>query len=69
VLNGEFLGVAKNPWGKTVASFAASGEIDREDFGMTWNQVLETGGVLVSKKFQIEVEVEAILSSEEQAAS
>jgi len=69
VLNGEFLGVAKNPWGKTVASFAASGEIDREDFGMTWNQVLETGGVLVSKRFQIEVEVEAILNSEEQAAS
>jgi len=60
VLTGEFLGVGKNPWGKTVASFAATGEIDREEFGMTWNQALEAGGWLVSKKFQIEIEVEAI---------
>jgi polyisoprenoid-binding protein YceI len=69
VLNGEFLGVAKNPWGKTIAAFAASGEIDREQFGMTWNQALETGGVLVSKKFQIEAEVEAVLKTDEQGGT
>jgi polyisoprenoid-binding protein YceI len=69
VLNGEFLGVAKNPWGQTIAAFAASGEIDREQFGMTWNQALETGGVLVSKKFQIEAEVEAVLKTDEQGGT
>ena len=68
VLNGEFLGIAKNPWGKTVAAFAATGEIDREEFGMIWNQVLETGGVLVSKKFQIEAEVEAIQKTDDPAS-
>jgi polyisoprenoid-binding protein YceI len=66
VLNGEFLGVAKNPWGKTIAAFTASGEIDREEFGMVWNQALETGGFLVSKKFQIEAEVQASLKTDEQ---
>jgi polyisoprenoid-binding protein YceI len=69
VLNAEFLGVAKNPWGKTVASFSATGEIDREEFGMTWNQALEAGGWLVSKKFQIEIEVEATQKSDEPASS
>ena len=65
VLNTEFLGIAKNPWGKTLAAFSATGEIDREQFGMTWNQALETGGWLVSKKFQIEIEVEAIQKTDE----
>jgi polyisoprenoid-binding protein YceI len=68
VLNAEFLGVAKNPWGKTVASFSATGEIDREEFGMTWNQALETGGWLVSKKFQLEIEVEAVQQTPDQVA-
>ena len=65
VLNGEFLGVAKNPWGKNVAAFSATGEIEREEFGMTWNQALETGGWLVSKKFQIEIDVEATQKADE----
>lgn len=56
----EYEGVAVNPWGKEVIGFTARTEIDREDFGITWNVALETGGVLVGKKVTIEIEAEAI---------
>ena len=56
----EFAGLGKNPWGAEVAFFTATGELDREDYGMTWNQALEGGGFLVSKKVEIEIEGEAI---------
>ena len=56
----EYEGVAVNPWGKEVIGFTARTEIDREDFGITWNMALETGGVLVGKKVTIEIEAEAI---------
>jgi polyisoprenoid-binding protein YceI len=56
----EFLGVNRTPWGSEVVGFSAGIELDREDFGMTWNAALETGGVLVSKKLKVELEVEAV---------
>ena len=56
----EFDGVAKSPWGQEVIAFTATTEFDREEFGMTWNQALETGGVLVSKKVKIEISAEAV---------
>jgi polyisoprenoid-binding protein YceI len=56
----EFEGVTRSPWGKDVLGFSAKTEIDREQWGMTWNQALETGGVMVSKKITIEIEGEAI---------
>lgn len=56
----EFLGVSTAPWGAEVAGFSAAIELDREDYGMTWNAALETGGVLVSKKIKVELEVEAV---------
>jgi polyisoprenoid-binding protein YceI len=56
----EFEGVERNPWGAELIGFTASTEIDREDFGLTWNVALETGGVLVGKKIKIEIEAEAI---------
>lgn len=59
----EYEGGATPPWGGTVAGFTARAEIDREDFGIVWNQVLEAGGVLVSKKIQIEIEIEAVLGA------
>jgi polyisoprenoid-binding protein YceI len=55
----EFEGVARSPWGQEVIGFTATTEIDREEFGITWNQALETGGVLVGKKVKIEISVEA----------
>ncbi|GGM50724.1 YceI family protein [Dactylosporangium sucinum] len=59
-LDVEFEGHAKSPWGQEVIGFSATTEIDREDFGITWNQALETGGVLVGKKVKIEIGAEAI---------
>jgi polyisoprenoid-binding protein YceI len=55
----EFDGLARNPWGKEVVAFTATTEIDREDFGITWNAALETGGVLVGRKVAIEITAEA----------
>jgi polyisoprenoid-binding protein YceI len=56
----EFEGLARSPWGQEVIGFTATTEIDREDFGITWNQALETGGVLVGKKVRIEISAEAV---------
>jgi polyisoprenoid-binding protein YceI len=59
-LDVEFEGVARSPWGQEVAGFTATTEIDREEFGITWNQALETGGVLVGKKVKIEIGAELV---------
>jgi len=56
----EFEGGAKDPWGGTRIGFTAHAELDREDFGLTWNQALETGGVLVGKQVKIDLEIEAV---------
>lgn len=53
-------GALVDPWGNQRFGFSARGEINREDFGLTWNQMLETGGVLVGKKVTIEIEGEAV---------
>ena len=53
-------GTARDPWGGERAGFSATAEIDREDFGLTWNQALETGGVLVGKKIEIDIEAEIV---------
>jgi len=59
-LDVEYEGVTVSPWGKQVIGFTATGEIDREEWGMTYNQALETGGVMISKKIKLELEIEAI---------
>jgi polyisoprenoid-binding protein YceI len=56
----EFLGTTVDPFGNTRVGFEAKTTISRKDFGMTWNAALETGGVLVSDKIQIELEISAI---------
>jgi len=60
VLNAEYEGLTPDPWGGTRIGFSAKTEIDREKWGLTWNQALETGGVLVGKTVTIELEVAAI---------
>lgn len=54
----DFEGAGQDPWGNGRIAFTAETEINREDFGITWNQALETGGVLVGKKVEIVVEAE-----------
>jgi polyisoprenoid-binding protein YceI len=56
----EFEGVGRSPFGTDIFGFTATTEIDREDFGLTWNVALETGGVLVGRKIKIEIEGEGI---------
>jgi polyisoprenoid-binding protein YceI len=58
-----FEGGAADPWGGVRIGFSAKAELDREAFGLTWNQALETGGVLVGKKVAIEIEAEAVKQS------
>jgi polyisoprenoid-binding protein YceI len=61
VLDAEFLGFGPGSQGGTVVAFTAKTEIDREDWDMTWNVAVETGGLLVGKKVQLEIDVEALL--------
>jgi polyisoprenoid-binding protein YceI len=56
----SFLGAVVDLSGADRAVFSASTEINREDWGLTWNVALESGGILVSKKIRIEIEVEAV---------
>ncbi len=55
-----FLGSHPDAWGGVRAGFEAVTEVDREEFGVTWNQVIEAGGVAVSKKIKIELNVELV---------
>jgi len=56
----EFDGVNGDPWGGTRAAFSAETEINRKDFGLEWNVALETGGVLVSDKVKVQLEIQAV---------
>ena len=56
----EVLGQAKDPWGNERAAFSATTSINRQEFGLTWNQVLETGGVMVGDRIDIAIDIEAV---------
>jgi polyisoprenoid-binding protein YceI len=62
VLEAEFAGTGKDPWGNQRAGFSAKAVLDRRDFGLVWNAALETGGVLVGEKVEIGIELEAVKS-------
>jgi polyisoprenoid-binding protein YceI len=56
----EALGGGKDPWGNERLGFAATTTINRKDFGLNWNQVLEAGGVLVGEKIEIALDIQAV---------
>jgi polyisoprenoid-binding protein YceI len=58
-----FEGTGKDPWGGTRAGIRATTKIDRRDWGLTWNQALETGGILVANDLRIEIEAQAVKQS------
>lgn len=64
VLDVEFTGQAKSPWGTVSSGFIANGKIDRTQWGLTWNQALETGGLLVGNEIGLHLELEAIKQAE-----
>ena len=68
----EYAGTARSPWGTTSAGFSASTKINRKDFGLVWNQALETGGVLVGDDVKIDIEIELVkqeVPAEEEAVT
>lgn len=71
ILDVEYAGQALSPWGTTSAGFSAKGKLNREDFGLTWNAALETGGVLVGTDVEIAIELEIVkeVESEEEAVT
>ena len=60
VLDVEYAGQAKSPWGIVSAGFTATTKIDRKDWGLTYNAILETGGVMVGDEVKINIELELI---------
>jgi polyisoprenoid-binding protein YceI len=67
-LDVEYGGRAKDPWGNERIGFIAKATLNRKDFGLQWNQVLEAGGVLVGDRVDIDVEVQGVRAAAAQAA-
>lgn len=59
-LDVDYLGQTTDPWGSDRAIFSAHTTINREDWGIGWNMILDTGGLLVSKEIRIELEIELV---------
>lgn len=64
VLAARFEGRGQDPWGGERASFSAESKLDRRDFGLTWNQALETGGILVGNEVKLSLEVQVVKEAE-----
>jgi polyisoprenoid-binding protein YceI len=63
LLETEYAGRVKDPWGNERAGFTARAAIDRTDFGLRWNMPLEGGGLVVGNKVEIELEIEAVAAA------
>ena len=63
-LDVEYAGQAKSPWGTVSAGFSATAKINRKDWGLTYNQVLETGGVMVGDVINITIDLEIVKQAE-----
>ena len=61
-LNVDELNRGKDPWGGQRIGLTAHTSIDRTDYGLTWNQVLEAGGIAVGNEVKITLEIEAVLA-------
>ena len=62
VFDVAFLGQGSDPWGNARAGFRATLTIDRKDYGLNWNEVLETGGFLVGDEIEIRIDAEGLLT-------
>lgn len=60
VLDVEFGGINKDPWGNEKAGFSISGKFNRKEWGLNWNAALETGGVLVSDEVRLNAEIQLV---------
>ena len=64
-LNTEYNGTSVDPWGNTKHGWEITGSINRNDFGLTWNAPLETGGVLVSEEVKLSMDIQMMEVVEE----
>jgi polyisoprenoid-binding protein YceI len=64
-LDATYEGRGKDPWGQEKLAFTAEARIDRHDFGLTWNQALETGGVLVGRDVKLTINAQFVRASAE----
>ena len=62
VLDVTYLGQGSDPWGNVRAGFRATLAINRKDFGLNWNEILETGGVLVGEEVEIRIDAEGMIA-------
>ncbi len=67
ILEGELLGGGVDPWGNDRLAFRAETKVSRKDYGLTWNQTLEAGGVLVGDEVTIALEVQVVRADDDQA--
>jgi polyisoprenoid-binding protein YceI len=67
-LKGEMSETITDPWGNKRTSLAVNGKISRAEWGLTWNQALEFGGMLVSDDVKLHVEAEAVAQQEDKVA-
>ena len=63
VLEASEEGSGKDPWGGERIGFSATTKLDRRDFGLVWNQAIETGGVVVGNEVKVSIEVQAVRQS------
>jgi len=68
-LETQYLGGGKDPWGNERIAFEAHTSVNRKDFGLGWNQVLEAGGVLVGEQIEITLDIQAVKAKETAAAA
>ncbi len=68
-LRGSYEGAGRDPWGNERKAYNLSTKINREEFGLTWNQALETGGLLVSPEVKIEIEAQVLKAQQSQKAA
>jgi polyisoprenoid-binding protein YceI len=61
--------VVKDPWGMTRTALTLEGKLNRKDWGLTWNQALELGGLMVSEDVKLSIELEAVAAAESTAES
>ena len=59
-LDVTYEGAGTDPWGGQRMGFSATGKLDRREFGLTWNQALEAGGVLVSNEIKLQVDAQVV---------
>ena len=68
MLDVDYNGQAKSPWGTTSAGFTAATKINRKDWGLNWNVALETGGWLVGDEVKINLELEIVKQAQPELA-